>query len=184
MLLSSNRFSGLKTTTIINDLRDLEKLYYFSFNGVRYYHKLTELENIKQINTKYKKYQIIFPSATCSCNNFTNTDLIINNFCIHLQKKILTIFKDKLVDLSYLLLKDFVPNTISYKIELEKEYFIILSIYPQVKYVKIYFINNKNIFQVIKYYPLKKQFQYGINLNLNKNKNDFIEEVLNNIEIK
>lgn len=183
MLLSSNLFSGPKTTKVIHDLRDLEKVHYFYFKGVRYFHRLTELENINQFNTKFKQFTITLPTATCSCNSFTKTDLIIDNFCIHLQKKILTILRDRLLDLSYLLLKDFKLNTHNFKAELNNNYFIILSFFPKKFYVKIYFKNKYNIFKALKYFPLKKQFEYGIKLELDNDKNDFIESVLNKIEI-
>ncbi len=184
MLLKSQHNIANKGSLFLEDLRDLEKEYCFSFQSNIYTHKLDELNNTTNIQTFYKDSIVLFPSFTCSCNNYTETGLVINNFCIHLKQKTLSLHRKKLSSLSYLLLKDFNDKTITYKFLSEEKIAVYTSILPYKKYIIFYYPNEENIYKKIKYYPIIETFEFGVVLSAEQKILDLIQFIKNEVTIE
>lgn len=162
MLLKSTKNNFNNGSFLLDDLRDLENIYCFAFPQNVYLPKLDELKNVNLLSATYKNYTLSFPAFTCSCNNHKTTELIISNFCIHLKNKTLTLFKNKLSSINFLLLKDFTGGTITYKFCDEENLSIFFSVIPYKKYITLYYPTEINNYKKIKYYPLNNRYEFGI----------------------
>ncbi len=184
MLLKSNKpINCKKGTLLLTDIRDLDNKFYFSITANRYLHKLYECKNIKANKINYGKNVILFPDLSCSCNNFKPSELILDNFCIHIRKKILFSFKEKLLPLSFLLLSDYRNDTEIYEFCNPNFFNIYIALYPYKKFVSIYYADNKLQYKKIKYYPFKSAFEFGITLDNNLNTYYFIKSVIKEVKI-
>jgi hypothetical protein len=183
MLLKSSKSGFNSDSLFINDLRDAENKYYFSFEGAEYFHILSELSDSPQITTNYKEYKILLPIGVCTCTYNKPTLLVINNLCVHLKYKIMSIYKSNLTNLSFLLLKDFIPETKFYQISDTLNNHVYLGIFPYKKHVIIYYQKQQKIYGKIKYYPFKKGFEFGAELNLEENIKKLVDKVKEKLSI-
>jgi len=181
MILKSGKLEFNGNVPIVTDLRKLNDTSILSVKLNPYSHKITELDNLSLTSIKYKDFTVKIPELTCNCNNFLETEKLMNLFCPHIINTLKFKLKNRLSPLTNQLIKNKKPNENLYNLTDENNDFILVGISPDSYWVSVYICQDE--WKFFNYNLKEKRWAFGITPELNESNAKLINIALSNITV-